>query len=244
VAKRTIVYNNAHVDIAYEILNPSMKEDIVFLHGWGANRALMRQVFQNTFSQYRHIYIDLPGFGHSPSTIHAMDSLDYVNILEAFFELASVSKQIIIGHSFGGKLALLLEPKFLVLIAASGITVPKPLPVRLKIALFKVLKPLHLQWLREAFRADDAKQLSEVMYETFKRVVNEDFSEAFVQRKNPALLLWGDEDTATPLSSAKKMKALMPKAQLHVFKGDHYFFLEQAKACEGEVLAFLQSERL
>jgi pimeloyl-ACP methyl ester carboxylesterase len=60
-------------------------------------------------------------------------------------------------------------------------------------------------------------------------VVNEDFSNEFAAFSGKALLCWGESDTATPLSSGKKIEELMKDSKLVVYKGDHYFFLQHAK---------------
>ena len=52
------------------------------------------------------------------------------------------------------------------------------------------------------------------MYQTFKNVVDEDFSKEFSSYTGKALLCWGNEDTATPLSSGEKIDELMQDPQL------------------------------
>jgi len=65
MAKKTLHYNGATFEISYEILNPKAQKDFVVLHGWGSNKELMKQSFSVYLQDYRHIYIDLPGFGGS-----------------------------------------------------------------------------------------------------------------------------------------------------------------------------------
>ena len=100
--------------------------------------------------------------------------------------------------------------------------------MRIKIALFKLLKPLGFSKLRNVFVSDDAKGMNQAMYETFKNVVNEDFEANFGTFKNQALLFWGINDTATPLYTGEKIHTLIPKSQLYPLQGDHYFFLKQS----------------
>ena len=77
--------------------------------------------------------------------------------------------------------------------------------------------------LRSLFVADDAKSLSEPMYQTFKNVVNEDFTDEFSQFNGKALLCWGEADTATPLSFGETINSLIKDSKLEVYEGDHYF---------------------
>ena len=244
MAIKSIQYKHQTFQLSYDILNPEKSRSLIFLHGWGSNKELMKGAFGETMGAFRHIYIDLPGFGNSTCS-RALVTEDYANIIELFLAQINANQDhMILGHSFGGKVALLLNPQILVLVGSAGIPVPKPLEVQAKIALFKTLKVLGLSNLRAKFVAEDAKELSEIMYETFKNVVNEDLTSAFEAYRGKALLCWGKEDSATPLWTAEKMVELMPDARLAVFSGDHYFFLKEpenvAKEIETTLLQTLQ----
>lgn len=228
MAIKSIQYKTHTLEISYEIINPSAKVDVVMLHGWGSNKNLMKKTFEPYMDSFRHIYIDLPGFGKSTCNT-VLTTSDYVGIIELFLVHLNVSKDIILGHSFGGKVAVLLEPKVLVLLSSAGIFIPKPLDIRFKIFLFKTLKMVGLSKFRSFFVADDAKSLNEYMYQTFKNVVDEDFSDEFAMYGGKALLCWGRDDTATPLSSAKKIDSLISDSVLEIYDGEHYFFMKNAQ---------------
>jgi pimeloyl-ACP methyl ester carboxylesterase len=227
MALKSVAYKGSTFEISYEILNAGAEVDFVLLHGWGSNKELMKGSFSPYMKNFRHIYIDMPGFGKSSCDI-VLTTADYAHIMELFLEEIKVSKDIVLGHSFGGKVATLLKPKLLVLVGSAGIFVKKSLKIRTKIALFKTLKVFGLAKLRSLFVAEDAKALSEEMYETFKNVVDEDFSEKFRSFDSKALLFWGRDDTATPLSSAETIASLMSDATLEVYDGDHYFFMKHS----------------
>ncbi len=228
MAVKSIQYHQHTLDISYEIINPHASVDLIVLHGWGSNKNLMKKSFSPYMDSFRHIYIDLPGFGASTCNL-TLTTKDYARIIELFMIHINASKDIILGHSFGGKVATLLEPKVLVLVSSAGIYIPKSLSIKLKIMVFKLFKLLGLSKLRSLFVADDAKSLSEPMYQTFKNVVNEDFSNEFLSYDGKALLCWGRNDTATPLSSAEKIDELIEDSTLKVYDGDHYFFMKHAQ---------------
>lgn len=234
MALKSIQYNQHTFDISYEILNPEAPVDLIILPGWGSNKELMKSSFHPYMSAFRHIYIDLPGFGKSTSCV-ALNTKDYARIVELFMIHINASKDIILGHSFGGKVALLLEPKVLILVGSTGIMVPKPLKIRLKIAIYKLFKLFGLAKFRSLFVAEDAKSLSEPMYQTFKNVIDEDLSEEFSSSDAKTLLCWGDKDTATPLSIAHKMQKLLKDSTLKIYDGDHYFFMNHAKEVSNEI---------
>jgi len=225
MAKKSILYNHHTLDISYEIVNPKAKIDIIILHGWGSNKNLMKQSFSPFMDTFRHIYIDLPGFGNSTCNV-ALTTADVARIIELLLIHVNGSKDIVVGHSFGGKVATLLEPKLLVLLSSAGIFVPKSIKVKTKILLFKLLKFFGLAKFRSLFVAKDAQGLSEPMYETFKNVVDEDFSQEFEHYDGTALVCWGKDDTATPLSSGEKIALLIKNSKLEVYDGDHYFFMK------------------
>jgi len=228
MALKSIGYKNHTLSISYEIVNPTSRIDLIILHGWGSNKNLMKNSFSPYMEGFRHIYIDLPGFGKSTCNL-ALTTQDYANIIELFLVHINASKDIVLGHSFGGKVATILEPDVLVLLSSAGIYVPKPLSVRFKILLFKLLKIFGFSKLRSLFVAKDAKSLSEPMYETFKNVVDEDFSNEFASFGGKALVCWGKYDSATPLSSGKKIESLIKDSKLVVYDSDHYFFMKNAK---------------
>lgn len=234
MAIKQIQYNTKTFDISYEIVNPQATVDLIVLHGWGSNKNLMKQSFSKEMKGFRHIYIDLPGFGKSTCCL-ALKTSDVTRIVELLMIHLNASKDVILGHSFGGKVALLLDPKVLVLVGSAGIYIKKPWKIKIKIAVFKVLKIFGFEKLRSLFVANDAKNLSEPMYQTFKNVVDEDFSEEFASYSGKALLCWGKDDTATPLSSGEKIHSLMKDATLKVYDGNHYFFMAQTHEIATEI---------
>lgn len=211
--------------MSYELVNPSQKEVLLVLHGWGSNKEIMMQAFGKTMSEYKHIYLDLPGFGKSSNEM-ILTTEDYAKIVKLFLESMGVEVKIAMGHSFGGKVSTLLKPTCLVLLSSSGILVPKPLSVQMKIKLFKLFRSIGLERIRNLFVSADAKGMSREMYETFKNVVNEPFEENFSDYSGKGLLFWGKEDTATPLWTAEKITALMGESELYPLDGDHFFFLK------------------
>ena len=228
MATKNLIVDNKNFDISYEIVNPTAKKDIIFLHGWGSNKDIMKNVFSPYLKDFRHIYIDLPGFGKSLNN-YVLTTKDYAKIVDEFLKLISSSKDVIAGHSYGGKVATLLNPVNLVLLSSAGILEEKPLDVKIKIFFAKVFNALGLRAITKRFRSKDVNTMSENMYATFKNVVNEDFSSYFSNFSNNALVFWGEKDTATSLESGKKMASLLKKSTFTSYDGDHYFFAKNAK---------------
>jgi pimeloyl-ACP methyl ester carboxylesterase len=224
LAKTFVEVENKNFEIVYDIFNLDKEKNIIFLHGWGSNKEIM-EVFKDSLKDYKHIYIDMPGFGKS-KTEEVLTTKLYAKIMDKFLYKLNIQKDIIVGHSFGGKVATLLNPNKLVLLSSAGILEEKSFKVKAKIKTFKILKSLGLTSFRKFFVADDAKQMSENMYQTFKNVVDEDFSEEFKKYKNKAFIFWGDKDTAVSVQSGEKMAKYL-NGEFYVLEGDHYFFLDK-----------------
>jgi pimeloyl-ACP methyl ester carboxylesterase len=115
-----------------------------------------------------------------------------------------------------------------VLLSSAGIVTEKPWSIKIKIATFKLLKPLGFAKIRELFVAPDAQGMTHEMYETFKNVVDEDFEDSFSASQSRALCFWGKEDTATPLYTGEKIAGLISNSEFYPLDGDHFFFLNHA----------------
>jgi len=227
LALKEINYNKHVFRLSYEVINSNAEESLLILHGWGSNKEIMKQAFSKELSTYKHIYLDMPGFGGSSNDM-ILTTKDYGNIVQLFLETLMAEPKIVMGHSFGGKVATFLNIPYLVLLSSAGIITVKPWSVKVKIATFKLLKPLGFSKIRELFVAPDAKNMSHEMYETFKNVVDEDFEAEFSKSKSRALCFWGIEDTATPLYTGEKIATLIDNSKFYPLDGDHFFFLKHA----------------
>ena len=234
MALKEIKYKEQKFKLSYEMVNPTAKESILVLHGWGSNKEIMKQAFSKELKEYRHIYLDMPGFGASVNEM-ILTTEDYGKMVELFLESLNVEPLVVMGHSFGGKVATLLNRPYLVLLSSAGVVTQKPWSVKIKIATFKFLKPLGMKRIRELFVAPDAQGMSHEMYETFKNVVDEDFEAEFAKSQSEALCFWGMDDTATPLYTGEKISKLIKNSKLYPLEGDHFFFLKHAKFIASEI---------
>lgn len=131
------------------------------------------------------------------------------------------------------------NPPHLVLLSSAGLLKKQSTKVRLKIKFAKIARIFHLK--AKFLISADAKGLSQNMYDTFKIVVREDFSERFAllganQSKNPTqnpaktLIFWGKNDEAVPLYLGEKMRDLIKDSAFFALSGDHFFFLDSHNA--------------
>ncbi|CAA6813680.1 MAG: 2-hydroxy-6-oxohepta-2,4-dienoate hydrolase [uncultured Sulfurovum sp.] len=234
MAAKEINYKNKAFKLSYEIVNPSEEKAIIILHGWGSNKEIMKQAFSKELKLYKHIYLDMPGFGASTNEM-ILTTKDYAEIVKLFLETLSVKPLLSMGHSFGGKVATLLNTEYLALLSSAGVVTEKPWSIKIKIATFKLLKPLGFKRIRELFVAPDAQGMSHEMYETFKNVVDEDFEKEFSKSESKGFCFWGIDDTATPLYTGEKISGLIENSKFYPLEGDHFFFLKHAKFISTEL---------
>jgi len=110
----------------------------------------------------------------------------------------------------------------------------------LKSRLISALYPGALNRLQKKFGSADYAAASPVMRGCLVKAVNEDLEPLLPGIKAETLLIWGDKDTATPLSDGQKMEKMIKGSGLVVFSGaGHYSFLEQPYLFAQVIKSFL-----
>lgn len=233
MALRNITCEDKNFFISYKILDNKSEIFALFLHGWGANKELMERAFSARFKKLNHLYVDLPGFGGSSNNF-VLDSASYAKIIALFLKSINIAPQVIFAHSFGGKVALFLNAPNLVLLSSAGLQKPQNLAVKFKIKCAKIAKFFGLN--ARFLASKDALGLPKNMYETFKIVVREDFSEQFRALKSKTLIFWGKDDEALPLCVGEKMHKLIADSAFYALSGNHFFFLDSANLAQIETI--------
>ena len=91
--------------------------------------------------------------------------------------------------------------------------------------------------------SEDYRNASPTMKKTMVNVLNEDLREYLPNIKQPTLLIWGTNDTATPITDAETMEKLIPNAGLVRIKGGtHYAFIEQAQYVNSIIKNYIDNE--
>ena len=208
-------------------------KDIILLHGWGQNIEMMKPIGDNLCKNFKITILDFPGFGESDEPKRTWKIDDYELLLEEFVEKVKIKKPIVIGHSFGGRLAIRYSARNpiekLVLFGSPCIRIQENLPLKVKI--LKGLKKLpgmnsFGEYMKKYIGSRDYKAASPVMRQTLVEVVNEDLSKYAREIEEPALLIWGNNDIEAPLNEAKELEKIMVDAALIVLPGTHYAYLE------------------
>lgn len=206
----------------------------------------------------------MPGFGESEEPKVSFELDDYVNLVMDFIKNQNIAELDLLGHSNGGRIIIKLmnNDKFdkekvdkIILIGSAGIVHEKTVFQKFKMKIFKIgkkiieLKPIKNtlpnleQKLKSKIGSEDYKSASPVMKQTLVNLVNENLLNYLSYIKAPTLLIWGEDDTATPISDAQIMEKTIPDAGLvKVSNCSHYVFLERAEYVNSIIKTFLEGE--
>lgn len=234
---------------------------VVLLHGWGANITLFANLIDLLSQKYTVVAMDMPGFGKSdePSSAWCVD--DYVQFVIDFLADYKAEKVIFLGHSFGGRVTIKMCSRTdlpfavdkVILVDSAGILPPKSNKKSFRTYYYKLGKaflscrlvsklfPDALENFRKKMGSADYAAASPLMRQVLVKVVNEDLEPLLPNIKCPALLVWGVNDTATPLSDGEKMERLIPDAGLvKLENAGHYSFLDQQFTFNRVMSSFLK----
>lgn len=228
---------------------------VVLLHGWGQNTEMMAFIAEALKAHFIVYNLDFPGFGKSQEPNKAFDTSDYTDFLRTFCVKMKIDNPIFIGHSFGCRIAIRYAYRYgaykMCLTGAAGIRDKRGIKYYYKTYKYKLgkrilsLKPFRKY--KERFEknagSEDYKNTSGVMRQTFVKVVNEDTTELLSKVEAETLLVFGENDKATPVSKGKLMEKLMPNAALVIFENDdHYAYINEAHRFLLVLDAFLRSD--
>lgn len=225
---------------------------IVFLHGWGDTASSFDTLTEQLSENYRILALDLPGFGGSQTPQEAWGVEDFAGFVASWLKKLEVKKvRSVIGHSNGGAIAIAglangsLTADKLVLIASSGIRKPsKVLKFSAKAgkALTTPLSRRTKDRLRRKYYSKTGSELFLVpgMEETFRKIVKDVRAEAR-SLKIPSLLIYGQNDIATPPAFGEIFRSAIPDSRLIMIPDTgHFVHQERTDEVAGYIKDFLK----
>lgn len=255
--EKKIEYNG--VTMAYDVNGQG--SDVIIMHGWGCSRSTVKSISDLAAEQHRVFTVDFPGHGTSTEPPLLPDGKpwgvnEFTCLIEQLVNTESIENPILIGHSFGGRVGILYASRNnvdrLVLVDSAGIKPRRPMKYYYKVYSYKLAKWAALTFLgkergarkveemRKKRGSSDYQQASPMMRSVMSRVVNEDLQHVMPQIKCPTLLMWGENDSATPLADAKIMDKLIPDTGLVAFPGcGHFCFLDNPGAFARVLRSFI-----
>lgn len=221
-----------------------IKAPIIILHGWKLN-SNKYQKLKTILSDKGHTVFtpDLPGFGKNSDIDRIYSPEDYADFVTGFIKKNKINSPILIGHSFGGRISLVIgatSPSLLKSLVLTGVPGYLPAP-KLKVSLFyylaktgkvifhifpfSIVKNLARKSLYKSAGAFDYYHTSGFLRETFKNMIRTDLEPYMKKIKIPTILIWGENDKITPVWIAEKMKNTINNSQLAVAPNEGHSFL-------------------
>lgn len=216
-----------------EVIHPAEKKTLVILPGWGQDSRHWTAFVKRLPSEYRYLILDLPGFGQTQHLPAGAGVDEYVEWLHEFCEKADLTKPNILGHSFGGQVAVAFAAKYPEKL--STLLLLSPSALRNKTKKVQLIEQLyrHFRWLkrltpgsvfsrlRPFLASDDYHQATPEQKQVLSRIVLQDQKKKLSTITAPTYILWGEKDTEIPYGG-KILAESIKDAHLTVLYGaDH-----------------------
>lgn len=235
-------------NVNYIVYGNKKGKDVVLLHGWGQNIAMMKPIGDALQKEFNIIVIDLPGYGDSSEPTFDWQVNDYVECVKEILDFEKIRKPIMVGHSFGGKVSLLYASKYevekLVLFASPFKKEVKE--ISLKIKILKQLKKVPVinkfeEFAKKHIGSEDYRSASPMMRQILVNTVNLDITEEVKKIKCPTLIVWGTLDQAVPVERAYELEQLIKDSGVVIYENcTHYAYLERLNQTINVLNSFLE----
>ena len=237
-------------NVIFHKTKSKVKRNILFLHGYGQTKEMMYPIAKRIKDFANYLIIDLTGYENLKfEKVYNID--DYLNYINKIIERYNFVPDIIVGHSFGGKLAsfyALNHDVTLLLLAPSTIKPSFSLKRNLKVILYKIFKnlkrikiikniPTFLKGSRDYQASSGVDRL------TFLNIVH-----AYLDKKdlrklsNDIYIVYGNNDQEITYKQMLKLKKYSQKSHLIVINGDHFAYLLNVNAIANLLLEIIKEE--
>ncbi len=225
---------------------------LLFLHGWGCDGSIFASI-ANRISATSYL-VDLWGFGNSDSPpCEGWTVEQYATQLYQWIVDNDIGVVSIVAHSFGARVAVVLASMHpdivdkLLIVGGAGLR-RFSLVRTVKVLWFKLKKfavacgLMPQSVLYGSGSVDYGAVCGTAMHNTFVKVISQDLSRYARGIICPTLLVWGKDDTDTPLWMAHRYNKLIVDSQLVLLSGDHFAFLSNSALFANIVSALIEGE--
>lgn len=232
--------------------------DILLLHGWGSSNIVYKNIMGLLSGNYRLTAPDFPGCGQSGIMAEPWDTETYAEFVLELIEKLELKNPILVGHSHGGRVILKLcgekklHPPKIILLDSAGLIPKKSAKQKVRSYSFKTIKKVlslpvinkysenFLEKARRHYGSADYNAAPPVLRQTLVKLVNTDLRNILPNIECPTLLIWGENDTATPLNDAKIIESLIKDSGLCIIKNaGHFAFCEKPYEAGAIIKSFL-----
>ena len=236
-------------------------ESLLILHGWGSNSERWQRVKELLEKKGIEVLVlDLPGFGKTLSPQKAWSRDDYINWIFQKVKERNWQKFNLLGHSFGGGLAVKIAATFperieKLILLSPAIIQRKSIKTYLfyyisylgkkvfSLPGFKILYPLAEKLIYKLAGTKDYYVADGIMKETMKKIGKEEPLEMILEKiKIPTLILWGKKDDVLPVKDAYYIKEKIKGSELKIIpKARHSPHREAPEELAEIIVQFIQS---
>ena len=231
--------------------------ELVWLHGWGQTHASLMPLAQGFDARALNRLVDLPGFGATAPLAEGAGTADYADALMAQLGPHAMPR-VLIGHSYGARVAVQAAARHgnavdaIVLVAGAGIPRKRSLAWKLRAWTLKRLGriarlagPAAQDAYRRRFGSADYVRAGRLRG-TLVSAVTENLTAQAAAIACPVLLLYGEEDSETPVDIGQAYAAACADARLKVLPGfGHLDILSRgAHLCQRHIARFLDESGL
>ena len=216
---------------------------ILILHGWGSCADNWNSVKNLLKKRGYEVFVpDLPGFGKNPPPTKSWSLDDYVEWVNEFCEKNNLSQIFLLGHSFGGSVAVrftLKNPEKVkkLFLAAPALVRKKTLKKEIikKIAKLFSFLPRRVKETSFLFPPRFAREVKEIVYkrllksdypltegtmrETYLKIIKEDQLAELADVSAPTVIIWGENDDVTPIKDGYLINKKIVNSVLEVVSG-------------------------
>ena len=236
-------------------------ESLLILHGWGSNSERWQRVKELLEKKGIEVLVlDLPGFGKTLSPQKAWSRDDYINWIFQKVKERNWQKFNLLGHSFGGGLAVKIAATFperieKLILLSPAIIQRKSIKTYLfyyisylgkkvfSLPGFKIFHPLAEKLIYKLAGTKDYYVADGMMKETMKKIGKEEPLEMILEKiKIPTLILWGKKDDVLPIIDAYYIKEKIKGSELKIIpKARHSPHREAPEELAEIIVQFIQS---
>ena len=251
---KKLVINNQLINY-FEYSDQKGGPALLFLHGWRVDGSIWHETIKLMQSQDiagSFYALDFPGFGGSPAPIKDFHLSDYCDIIEGFIKKLKLENVVLIGHSFGGRVAIKLSATHaelvtkLVLVDSAGLVLQKNQKTFMNIAA-GIVKPFFSPKFMQPLRKSIYKAIGSEDYlatprlqNVYVNVTKEDLSIYLSKITVPTLIVWGAQDRDTPLEYGQVMAKNISNSKLIIYpEAGHFAFSDNPQEFVKDIKEFI-----
>lgn len=207
---------------------------LLFLHGGGLEAMTYQDGLEILAKDFQVVAVDLPFFGESSTPQKIWDFSDFARFISDFLDYLNLDEITVIGHSFGGGVALHLSAinkkvSKIILIDSTGIPLER--------SLFQILRSMRRRLFKSFFIFKNKKDVFAILisffkmlfrnlfylkriYSSVRKSLSQEFKD-FNKINQKTYIIWAKKDEVIPFEFANKLKRKIKNSEIILVQGNH-----------------------